>query len=710
MKKTNTTIKTGLVLILISLFFGILTEAKAQVTTINAIGDTATNLNSVNMNYSLTMFGCDSVRTFHDITTDPFFLSVVFQTSYVGRITSGTYHEVASLSLTQGAIYYDRVRGYKYNSGSFTGIVTSNIISFTAPTNTCVASITADSSTTFCQGGNVILSSTHGNSYQWYVGIIPLTGETDSIIVVSSSGNYSCHTTMSCGTVITNSISVTINSLPTATITGNTGLGCTGITTLTANGGNSYHWSNGANTQSITVTTPGTYKVTATNNCGSDSTSVIVTSTTTTIQADLSIGDTILCPGQSVAVSVISVPGATYMWRKNSVILPGVTTQSYTINSNSIGIYDCIVSVGSCGGMTPPINIGVSSLPFGTITSSVPPIGNLVKICEGDPLSLFAPSGVGYTYQWSSGPTLSNITPTITGNYSVGVTNADGCYASFSIIVQVNSLPSGNISGADEVCQNSNMFLTAPTGSGYSYLWSTGETDQVLQVPTATAGNFPFSVTVTNSNNCVSTFYDTVTVNSIPAANISLNGSASLCEGDNITLTTYPNNANYYWNNGETTQSISVTSGGIYSVTVTKNDCSNSGTSPLIIVNDLPIVHIQPNGAPGSLIANVDFSTGTAPYNYLWTTGATTQSVILYFNGLVGVTVVDANGCSSSDNTTVAGVGIEELLMLAKEGKVDILNSIGQSVARNFASNEFLNSGIYFIIQDGKFLKKIFIK
>ena len=149
-------------------------------------------------------------------------------------------------------------------------------------TATAQAVITPSGPTTFCQGGNVSLSANSGNSYLWS------TGATSQSISVSSSGSYTVTVTTNGVAVVSSPVTVTVNSLPTATISasGSTSL-CSGSSvTLTASSGTSYLWSpGGQTTQSVTVSTAGTYRVTVTNSSGCSKTSsdvnVTVTSCTT---------------------------------------------------------------------------------------------------------------------------------------------------------------------------------------------------------------------------------------------------------------------------------------------------------------------------------------------------------------------------------------------------------------------------------------------
>ncbi len=136
--------------------------------------------------------------------------------------------------------------------------------------------ITPSGSTTFCQGGSVTLTSSAATSYLWS------TGATTQSIVVSTSGNYTVAVTNASGCSATSANTVvTVNavpSTPTISASGSTTLVCPGKTvTLTSSVGTTYLWSTGATTQSIVVSTAGSYTVKVTNAAGCQSASSAAT-------------------------------------------------------------------------------------------------------------------------------------------------------------------------------------------------------------------------------------------------------------------------------------------------------------------------------------------------------------------------------------------------------------------------------------------------
>ena len=120
-----------------------------------------------------------------------------------------------------------------------------------------------------CAGGSVTTSvSVSGttSAYQWYNALGAVAGQTSATLTLSNlqasqAGSYSVVVTGACNSVTSTAFSLTVNPLPTASISGNLTV-CSGqSTTLTASGGTTYLWNTGATTASISATA-GAYSVT----------------------------------------------------------------------------------------------------------------------------------------------------------------------------------------------------------------------------------------------------------------------------------------------------------------------------------------------------------------------------------------------------------------------------------------------------------------
>ncbi|WP_164875621.1 T9SS type B sorting domain-containing protein [Apibacter sp. HY039] len=282
-----------------------------------------------------------------------------------------------------------------------------------------------------------------------------------------------------------------------------------------------------------------------------------------------------------------------------------------------------------------------------TITVNPPPIVNLGaerSICQGSSTTLDA-GNAGSSYLWSTGATTQSIEITRAGNYSVVVTNANGCQGKDSVKVTVNALPVVNLGADRSICQGSSTSLDAGN-LGSTYLWSTGATTQTIEV--SRAGTY--SVIVTDANGCQGKGEIKISIN--PQLSIDLGADRSICQGSSTTLDAGNAGSTYLWSTGSTTQSIEVIQAGTYSVVVTDaNGCQRSGEIK-ISINPLPVVNL---GVDRSICqgSSTTLDAGNAGSTYLWSTGATTQSIEVTQAGIYKVTVTNKNGCSSSSSIRI---------------------------------------------------------
>jgi hypothetical protein len=498
--------------------------------------------------------------------------------------------------------------------------------------------VTASGPTTFCAGGSVTLTAPEGfASYNWS------NGATTQSITVSTSGSYWVGVSDGSGcSAQSDPIVVTVSPQPppaTITASGPTTFCAGGSVTLTASSGASYLWSNGATTQSISVGANGSCSVTVTdgNGCSAASEATIVTVNPPPTATVTTGGPTTFCAGGAVTLTASS--GASYAWSN------GATTQSISVSSS--GNYSVtITDANGCSATSAATGVTVNPLPSATISAGGP-----TTFCSGGSVTLTASSGASYA--WSNSATTQSISVSSSGNYSVTITDANGCSATSAATgVTVNPLPSATISagGPTTFCAGGSVTLTA--SSGASYAWSTGATTQSISV--SSSGNY--SVTITDANGCSATSAATgVTVNPLPSATISAGGPTTFCAGGSVTLTA-SSGASYLWSTGATTQSITVNSSGNYTVTVADANCSATSAATSVTVNS-PLSTTITTGGPTTFCAGGSVTlTASSGASYAWSTGATTQSITVTSGSNYHVTVTDANGCSSTSADTAVTV------------------------------------------------------
>jgi gliding motility-associated-like protein len=513
---------------------------------------------------------------------------------------------------------------------------TSPVITVTQPPGTTV-DIPQDT-IIGCAGSPVQISATGTGSLTWN------TGATTSAITVNNPGWYSVSVTGACG-VVSDSVFVDFNNvLP--SISGGTGI-CQGDTIiLTANpAGMQYQWSNNQISQSIIVSSPGTYNVTVTTTGGcSASASVIIPTFIPPVPAIS--GNISICNG-NVTVLDAGNGYVNYLWSDYS------TSQS--INVNTSGNY--FVTVTDANGCTGTANVAVM-----VNNNPAPVISGNLSICDGDATTLDAGNG-NVNYLWSDNSTSQSINVNTTGNYFVTVTDANGCIGTANVAVVVNNNPAPVISGNLSICDGDATTLDA--GNGYvNYLWSDNSTSQNINVNSA--GNY--SVTVTDVNGCTGFANTTVTVNSLPVPVIS--GSTSFCPAGFTVLDAGAGYSSYLWTTGSTSQSITTNTTGTCSVTVTDNNgCQGNASVNLTLQPNLtPVITGINSICPGET-TTLDAGAGYAIYQ--WSTGASAQTISANSAGLYIVTVTDVSGCSG---TTSINVNIFPISVPAITGNTTICN------------------------------------
>jgi len=186
-------------------------------------------------------------------------------------------------------------------------------------------------------------------------------------------------------------------------------------------------------------------------------------------------------------------------------------------------------------------------------------LGNLITSCEGEEEQIAISSGFT-TYEWNTGATDTSIVISVSGVYSLAVTNSYGCTNIDSVEAIFNLVPTFEIQGNTDYCEGDFANLSA-AGAGNSYIWNTGSySDSIIVL---TSGDY--SVTV-SSNGCLG--YDTISVvfhtNPIP----DLGADINICDGTTTDLDAGSYDT-YLWGDGSTNQILTVGNAGDYIVTVT---------------------------------------------------------------------------------------------------------------------------------------------
>ncbi len=577
---------------------------------------------------------------------------------YVGSQTQihkyGTNMVLASSTAAPGAVYC-------LANGVGAGDVLACGNTFIASVNIagiCPFNLTINMTTTGgCgSGSGTATASVSGGSgaytYNWN------TGATTTTISNLTSGTYTVNVTDALSCVpFSATVSISSGAGPTATITNSSNATCAqaGSATVSGSGGTgtlTYSWSgSGQSTSTATGLTVGTYTVTVTDQGGCSKTATVNITGTSGPNASVTniINANCNSTGSATASGTGGTGSYTYSWSSG-----GQTTQTAT--GLTAGTYTVTITD----------NIGCSKSTTVAITGSAGPTASVTNINNANCATTGSAtaSGTGgtgsYTYSWSAGgQTTQTATGLTSGNYTVIITDNNGCSQSATVNITGAPGPTASVSGStNATCAAAgNATASAVNGNGsYTYSWSAGA--QTTQTATGLSAG-TYTVTVTDAFGCTSTATVTITgsagpsISSVNPTNVLCNGgftgnATANASGGTGTLT-------YVWNNGQSTANATGLSAGTYTVVVSDvNGCTSTST---VIITEPPVLNAQALGTvtcSGQLAtASVSGAGGTGAYNYLWNNGQAAQTATGLTNGTYTVVITDANSCTASATAQV---------------------------------------------------------
>ncbi|HEV8435003.1 MAG TPA: IPT/TIG domain-containing protein [Thermoanaerobaculia bacterium] len=489
---------------------------------------------------------------------------------------------------------------------------------------------------------------------------------------------------------------------PTPTITASTnGTGTTDQAcpeqplTLTANGATgatSYQWYqdngtiNSATSSTYQATGSGTYYVTATDSCGTSAKSAgYVVQNPTPHSAFLTATGTMICVGGSVEISSDSATGI--QWYKDGNPIPGATAQQYT--ATAAGTYTAILDALGCHSAVSNsivLTASSSAAPNATITAPATVLVNSLNNAASVP-----DAGAGATYSWSAvagNITSGSGTPNVTfrlfapGAHALNVTITlpGGCTTFGSVNVNaVSSMTAThfNVSAPATVTDGTSFGLTVTaldatnspvtdySGTVHFTSSATGTLPSDYTFAGATDnGSHSFNATLTTSGAQTLTVGDGTSSGSTginvfcPELSVTASNDGPACGSVTIAATTANSGVTYAWTGpgGFTSSlpSVSVTTSGTYTVTISQNDCVSPSSSTSVTVNPIPATPTINAGGPTSFCTggSVTLTSSSASGNQ-WSLngspigGATSQTYLATASGDYTV-VVTSLGCSSA--------------------------------------------------------------
>lgn len=360
------------------------------------------------------------------------------------------------------------------------------------------------------------------------------------------------------------------------------------------------------------------------------------------------------CTGSATASSLGGLPPLSYAWSNGatSAVISGLCAGTYT------------VIVSDANGLSDSVTIQITA-PANAL-SAITNVVNANCGATNGAVSVNASGGTApYAYLWSPfGATTAGLTGVGAGNYTVLITDNNGCTFSTGATVGNSNGPSlTSVTTAPATCGLSNGTAAITVNGGappFTYSWS----PNVSSGPTAT-GLAPgiYTVQITDAAGCVS---DTVlAVGAIPGFTLQPNTTSATCGLSTGTASVTVNGGiapfTYTWTpNVSTGATATGLATGAYTVLVT--DSAGCTSDTLLTVVDIPGFSLQPTSAAATCglsngTAAVTVNGGAAPFVYSWTPNVSSGTAASGLPaGAYTVQVTDSIGCVSDTILTVADI------------------------------------------------------
>lgn len=425
-----------------------------------------------------------------------------------------------------------------------------------------------------------------------------------------------------------------------------------GAINVTVTGGSvpyKYSWSSGQTTQDIAGVGAGDYILTVLDGAGCKSTFETKVTQPEAFTATLGEVKNLNCKGDNKGEIHLTVAGGSvpynYYWSN------GARTKDIT--GGIAGKYS--VKISDANGCTNNVEATISEP--SELTASIASLVN--NPCFGEnkgAVNLNVAGGTQpYTFAWNNGAATQNLMDAPKGQYSVAITDANGCSKNITAVITEPAAMRTAIAGVVDVnCfgEKSGKVNVNVTGGSlpYSFSWNNGATIQNL----VAVGAGDYQLSVKDAAGCINTV--SARINQPDALVVSLDTiNQVLCYGESkgmvdviVTGGTIP--YNYVWSNGATTEDLVNVMAGNYSIRVKDNrGCEQSLSAVVNQPKLLTLVldslnNINCSGQQTGKIS-VHASGGVEPYNYTWNNGSTARRITNVAAGKYATTVRDKNGC-----------------------------------------------------------------
>ncbi|MFN8323720.1 MAG: T9SS type A sorting domain-containing protein [Chitinophagales bacterium] len=244
-----------------------------------------------------------------------------------------------------------------------------------------------------------------------------------------------------------------------------------------------------------------------------------------------------------------------------------------------------------------------------------------------------------------------------------------------------------NITGTTTLCSGGSTTLTAAGATYDAYVWSNGSLTS--GITTSTPGTY--TVTVFDNCNSATSSVNVTTPNVTPT--LIASGPTTFCSGGSVTLDAGGGFDSYSWSNGASTQTVNITQAASYTCTVTKNGCTGTSNTITITVNNNPSPNVLASGPVTFCTGgSVTLDAGGGYSSYIWSNGATTQSIVASQTAVYSCTVTQS-GCSGISNTVSVTVNSNPAPSITPSGSTAICagSSVTLDVGNGYSSYSWSN-------------------
>lgn len=467
--------------------------------------------------------------------------------------------------------------------------------------------------------------------------------------------------------------------------------GNNGNATVTATGGTipySYSW----NTTPVQTTATarglisGNYTATVTDAKGCSQTASVVINQPPALTASAT-GTNVSCNGGANGTAAVVAAGGvapyTYSWNtapvQTTTAITNLTARAYRVTVKDA--HNCT--------QTALVTVTQPAAPLSLKTTQT------IVSCNGGSDGTATVTATGgtapYSYSWDNGQTTATATALVSGNYTVTVTDANGCTNTATVNITQPAALVASGTQTDVSCFGGNNGTATATATGgtapYSYSWNTTPVQKTATIRNLISGNY--TATITDAKGC--TTMQTVVVNQPAALTVVTGAQNAICAG-------IPNGKAYatgsggtapyayLWNTvpGQTTDTAFTLRAGTYSVTITDaKGCratqtvtvlASPGVSASVTIDRAPCVGTATGALSGTATG------GTAPYTWSWNTAPaqSTASIQALTAGTYRLIVTDANYCADTATTILTALPLP-----AVSAGADKVLCAGQSVALN---------------------------